>query len=284
MKPFALLGSLLVLVFCSLQTQAAGWREHPEWKTAFERAGVAGTMLVYDEKADRWHVFDATRARYPYLPASTFKLFNALVALDTGAVKDEYEVIRWDGVVRGPTGAPMAEWNRDNSLASGMRYSTVWFYQEVARRAGQARMQAWIDKAGYGNRDIDGDIDTFWLSGPLRISAEQQVDFLRRLADDKLPFSLRAQETVRRISITEAQPRYVLHAKTGWGTKAAQNAASDDIGWYVGWVESGGRRWFFAMNMDIHDSDDGGKRVPLAKQLLSTLGALPKPGPSSTGG
>jgi hypothetical protein len=113
-------------------------------------------------------------------------------------------VIRWDGKVRGLKDSPVAEWNRDNSLASGMRYSTVWFYQEVARRAGERRMQQWIDKAGYGNRDIGGGIDTFWLSGALRISAEQQIDFLRRLADDRLPFSPRAQEIVRRISITDA--------------------------------------------------------------------------------
>ena len=120
---------------------AAEWQEHPEWRAAFADAGIKGSMLVYDEKQNSWHVLDATRARHGYLPASTFKLFNALVALDTGAVEDEYEVIRWDGKLRGLKDAPIAEWNRDNSLASGMRYSTVWFYQEIARRAGAPRMQ-----------------------------------------------------------------------------------------------------------------------------------------------
>ncbi len=277
MKPHWL-AALLLLLTLPLRTYAATWQEHPEWAKAFAETGTHGSLLVYDEQADTWHVLDAERAKRPYLPASTFKLFNALVALDTGAVKDEYEVIRWDGKVRSIGGKPFAEWNRDQSLASGMRYSTVWLYQELARRAGQARMQDWINRAGYGNRNIEGGIDQFWLSGSLRISAEQQIDFLRQLADDRLPFSPRAQEAVRRISITESQPRYVLHAKTGWGTQAAQNASNgqpaDDIGWYVGWVEGQGRRWFFAMNIDIHRGEDGANRVPLTKQLLKQLGAL----------
>jgi beta-lactamase class D len=266
----------LALLVLSAPGHAAAWREHPSWQSSFAQAGVKGTLLVYDEKADVWHVSDAARARQAFLPASTFKLFNALVALDSGAVRDEFEVIRWDGKVRGLKDAPVVEWNRDNSLASGMRYSTVWFYQEVARRAGERRMQQWIDRAGYGNRDIGGGIDTFWLHGALRISAEQQIDFLRRLADDRLPFSPRAQEIVRRISITESAPAYVLHAKTGWGTHAAQNSANDDLGWYVGWVEHAGRRWFFAMNIDLPAPGDAAKRVPLAKQLLAQLGALPQ--------
>lgn len=277
MKRFVWLYLLsFLLIGFGRPVQAAPWQEHPEWSAMFTKAGVPpGTMLVYDENADTWHVLDAQRARHGYLPASTFKLFNALVALETGAVKDEYELIRWDGKTRGPAGSPMTEWNRDNSLASGMRYSTLWFYQEVARRAGEQRMQAWIDKVGYGNRDISGGIDQFWLSGKLRISAEQQVDFLRRLADNKLPFSSRAQETVRRISITESQPSYELHAKTGFGDGAAQNAAHDGLGWYVGWVERDGRRWFFALNVDLPKFSDAPKRVALAKQLLTQLGALP---------
>ncbi|MFC4763231.1 class D beta-lactamase [Dyella koreensis] len=277
MKHFVWLYLLsFALIGLGRPVQAAPWQEHPEWRATFTKVGVPpGTMLVYDEKADAWHVLDAQRARHGYLPASTFKLFNALVALETGAVKDEYEVIRWDGKTRGPADSPITEWNRDNSLASGMRYSTLWFYQEVARRAGEQHMQAWIDKVGYGNRDISGGIDQFWLNGKLRISAEQQVDFLRRLADNKLPFSARAQETVRRISITESQPGYELHAKTGFGSDAAQNAAHDGLGWYVGWVEHDGRRWFFALNVDLPKFSDAPKRVALAKQLLTQLGALP---------
>lgn len=262
--------AVLALV-ASTVGHAAAWTEHPEWRKAFDEAHVTGTMLVYDEGAGTMHVYDAGRARRAYIPASTFKVFNALVAIDTGAVKDEFETIPWDGKVRTMGGKPAVEWNRPNSLASGMRYSAVWFYQEVARRAGQARMQSWIDKADYGNHDIGGGIDQFWLTGNLRITAEQEVAFLRRLADGTLPFSARAQEIVRRITIYEAAPHYVLHAKTGW---AARGGNGPDIGWYVGWVEQGGRRWFFALNMDVKTPSDAGARVSVAREILGTLGAF----------
>ena len=269
----------LLLLLPGLPVRAATLQEQPPWHAVFERAQVRGTLLVYDEHADRWLAHDAERARRRYLPASTFKLFNALVALDTGAVRDESEVIRWDGTVRSIGGQPVANWNRDQNLASALRYSAVWFYQELARRAGAARMQQWLDRAGYGNRDIGGGIDHFWLSGDLRISAQEQIEFLRRLADGTLPFSARAQETVRRISITEAQPAYVLHAKTGWGGGAAQNGspghAATDLGWYVGWLEARGQRWFFALNIDMPDAGDTAKREAIVRQALQQLGALP---------
>ena len=246
------------------------WHDHPEWKGEFADRGVTGTALIYDERADAFEVFDRARAETPMLPASTFKVFNALVALDTGAVKDEYEVIRWDGVKRKFDG-----WNRDHSLASGMKFSAVWFYQEMARRAGQQRMQEWVDKSGYGNRDIGGGIDQFWLTGRLRISAVQQIEFLRRLAHGTLPFSARAQEAVRRITIVDAAPDYILHGKTGWASKG-DNGRSVDLGWYVGWIERDGRRWFYALNIDMpNGNDDTSKRQLIANALLARTGALP---------
>ncbi|MGP1665846.1 MAG: penicillin-binding transpeptidase domain-containing protein, partial [Rhodanobacter sp.] len=203
----------------------------------------------------------------------------ALVALDTGAVTDEYEVIRWDGKPRGIESGLIPQWNRDQTLASGLRYSTVWLYQILARRAGAAKMQQWIDRVDYGNRDIGGGIDQFWLTGKLRISAREQIDFLRRLADGQLPFSARAQEAVRRISVIESAPHYVMHAKTGWaGSRTRQDPAGkagSDIGWYVGWLEADGRRWFFALNIDMRQPADQANRSALVRQALVQLGALP---------
>jgi beta-lactamase class D len=265
-------GLVLTVLFSSVAfAEATPWEIHPEWSKDFSDRGVAGSMLLYDEREGRYLVFDRARAETRFTPASTFKVFNALVALDTSAVKDEYEVIRWDGVKR-----DIDNWNRDQSLASAMKFSAVWFYQEMARRAGAVRMQAWIDKAGYGNREIGGGIDRFWLDGgKLRISALEQIGFLRRLAEGSLPFSPRAQEVVRRITIADAAPDYVLHAKTGWAVRAAADG-KNDLGWIVGWVERDGRRWFFAMNIDMsHGDADAAQRLPLARAILTRSGALP---------
>lgn len=261
----------LLMLLCPLHTFAtdAQWREHPEWGREFADRGVRGTAAIFDEQANRYLVFDRKRAETPFIPASTFKVFNALVALETGAVKDEYEVIRWDGVKRS-----FEMWNRDQSLASAMKYSAVWFYQEMARRAGEKRMQEWIDKVGYGNRNIGGGIDRFWLDGQMRISAVQQIQFLQRLAQGTLPFSQANQETVRRITIIDSAPNYILHGKTGWAT-AGDNARDVDLGWFIGWVERDGRRWFVALNFDMPKNEDAAKRLIIARALLERAGALP---------
>lgn len=242
--------------------------EHEEWAAVFSGQAVSGTAVVFDEQADRWLAHDRERAAHAYAPASTFKVFNAMAALDSNAISDEYEVIRWDGKKRQFDG-----WNRDHSLASGMKFSVLWFYQEMARRIGRERMQGFIDTVGYGNRDISGPIDAFWLNNTIRISALQQIEFLRRLADGTLPFSPRAQETVRRITIIEDAPGWILHAKTGWALKGAVDGKTD-LGWIVGWLERDGRRWFFAVNIDMPKAEDAAKRLALAKQLLTTIGAL----------
>src|SRR5690606_28529958 len=117
---------------------------------------------------------------------------NALIGIETGAIAGEDEVFRWDG-----TAKPVDAWEADHTLATGLRESVVWMFQEVARRVGKSRMREWLDRFDYGNRDMSGGIDQFWLRGGLRISAVQQVEFLRKLAEGRLPVGPRARRLVR---------------------------------------------------------------------------------------
>ena len=259
---------LLTTTSVFAMAESPDWHVRESWARVFNEAGVTGTAVIFDESNRSWLVHDRERAEYAYSPASTFKVFNAMADLDSNAVKDEYEVIRWDGKKRQYDG-----WNRDHSLASGMKFSVVWFYQEMARRVGAERMQGWLDKVGYGNRRIGGAIDMFWLDNSLRISAIQQIEFLRRLADGTLPFSERAQETVRRITIVEDAPGWTLHAKTGWAVRGAADEKTD-LGWAVGWLERDGRRWFYAVNIDMPDAADAQKRLPIARKLLENVDAF----------
>lgn len=263
-----LIAVLWIVAPASALSTEIQWQEPESWSRIFSEAGVVGTAVVFDESAGNWLVHDPDRAERAYSPASTFKIFNAMVALDADAVADEYEVIRWDGRKR-----QYPAWNRDHSLASGMRFSVVWFYQAMARRIGAERMQAALNKVNYGNRDIGDAIDLFWLDNSLRISAKGQIDFLRELADGSLPLSEMAQETVRRITIIEDAPGWILHAKTGWALDSAADKKTD-LGWIVGWLEREDRRWFFAINFDMPTAADAQKRLQLAKQLLTEAGGL----------
>ncbi len=102
-----------------------------------------------------------------------FKILNALIGLDTKVVEDEYAIKYWDGVKR-----EIDAWNQDHTLGSGMRHSVVWYYQELAREIGESEMKEGLVKANYGNKDISGGIDEFWLSSSLQISPVEQAHFL----------------------------------------------------------------------------------------------------------
>ncbi len=246
------------------QSAKSTWQERPEFGKYFQQAGVKGTFLLYNLKQDRYFVYDAKRANTRFVPASTFKIFNSLVALETGVIRDENEVIKWDGVKR-----EFPEWNQDQTMRTAIKDSVIWFYQELARRIGQEQMQRYINLANYGNQDISGGIDRFWLQGGLRITAPQQIDFLVKLYQNQLPFSQRSMAIVKDILINEKTNNYVLRGKTGWGWEV-----TPQIGWYVGYLERGDDAYFFALNLDVVKPNDTKARLEITKSILRDMGLI----------
>jgi len=188
-----------------------------------------------------------------------------LIGLSVGAVNSVDEALPYKPVPRPFTKA----WERDMGLREAIVLSNVPIYQELARRIGFERMQSHIAKLNYGNQDIGASIDTFWLAGPLQISAVEQTLFLAKLAQGTLPLPETAQLSVRDITRVESGPNWTLHAKTGW-----ENAPGPGVGWWVGWVEKANRIYAFALNIDIQQESDGAKRIALGKASLKALGII----------
>lgn len=240
------------------------WQERSDFGKYFQQAGVEGTFILYNLQQDQYLVYNSKRANTRFLPASTFKIFNSLVALELGAVRDENQVLKWDGVTR-----KFPEWNKDQTMRTAIKDSVIWFYQEMARRIGQERMQCYINLTNYGNRNISGGIDQFWLRGGLRISAKEQIDFLMNLYHNQLPFSQKTMDTVKDILINEQTNSYVLRGKTGWLWDI-----SPEQGWYVGYLERGDRVYFFAINIDMSRPEDRQARIGITKQILQDMSLL----------
>lgn len=139
----------------------------------------------------------------PFLPASTFKIPNSLIALETRVIESDVSVLTWDGIIRSSPA-----WNRDLNIRLAFQDSAVWFYQVLARRIGYEQMQEWIADIGYGNQNIGSaaEIDAFWLTGDLRIIPQEQFQFLQRLYKDELPFSENTIAIVKDIMIVEQTP------------------------------------------------------------------------------
>ena len=226
-----------------------------------------GAFVLYDLNHDRYLRYNPERCAARFIPASTFKIMNSLIGLETGVIPDENHVIEWDG-----TQHAIRSWNQDHTLATAIQQSVVWYYQELARRVGEEKMQHYVEAADYGNKDISGQIDTFWLEGALRISADEQVAFLKRLYQGDLPFSSRSMNIVREILVLEKTASYQLSGKTGSAQRITPH-----VGWFVGYLETEGNVYFFATNFQSTNPNglangEAAKKISLS--ILQELGFL----------
>lgn len=233
----------------------------------FTEAGTEGTFVAFKPESYLVVASDKVRSGQGQLPASTFKIPNSIIALETGVVADpDKDVFKWDGVKRS-----IEAWNKDHTLRSAIAASAVPVYQEIARRIGAERMQKYVNVLEYGNRNIGGGIDQFWLTGALRIDPVQQIDFLERLRRGGLAVSQRAQQLTRDILSVEKAGEAVIRYKTGL---LGAERGKPSLGWVVGWAEKGKDVTVFAMNMDCKTPAHIPARMTVTKQLLADVGAV----------
>ena len=272
--------SILFAAFLLTACQTAIDASPPETPTdlsalvAGEGADVSRSalLIVRLEDGARW-ASGGARIDERFQPASTSKIPHTLIALETGLVHGPDTPFAWDGVDRS-----IAAWNQDQTMATAFARSAVWVYQEIASRLGRETMSDWLTRFDYGNQDVGGEADltTYWLRGPLAISAREQTDFLERLVRRDLPLSDRTYAIGEAIMRTDAGDGWTLYAKTGW----RHDGVTVDIGWYVGWLETTvqgrAQTYVFAFNLDMLDpQQDRGRRAGTVRAALTEIGALP---------
>ena len=225
--------------------------EKADWKRFFDAADVTGGIYIYDRE----------RMNRGFVPASTSKIIHSLIFLDTDAVKDENEIIKWDGVKRW-----VEAWNQDHSLRSAFKVSAAWFYVEASKRIEREKMQRFYDESSYGNRNTNGFGTDYWVAGDYRVTPREQIDFLVRFYENRLPFSARSTEIVKELMTLEKTDKYILRAKTGWS-----DSFTPQVGWFIGYLEKGNEVYFFAAEIDIKKNADAAKRAEITKNALKSL-------------
>jgi beta-lactamase class D len=227
--------------------------------------GREGCFVLYDAQADSYVRYNSKGCAERFTPCSTFKIANSLIALETGVASGPEFFLKWDGVMR-----PIAPWNRDQTMRSAFSNSVVWFYQELARRIGPERMADYVRRLDYGNRDTSGGITNFWLESTLRISADEQVAFVRRLWADSLPVSKDAQRITRELmELSRSNDGRIFYGKTG--TAGDANADIARLGWFVGCVARGERRVFFATRITAGRDASGRQARKITEAILDKL-------------
>lgn len=234
-----------------------------DFKSYFDAFGVNGCFVLYDEATDNFISYNPARCDSGYIPASTFKIPHAIIALEEGIVKDTSQIIKWNGHVW-----PNANWNQDQTLKTSIKYSCVWVYTGFAQQIGIKRYQKYVRDFNYGNKDLTGQPTRFWLAGLFRISANQQIDFLRKFYHHDLPVAERSVNLVKDCIVLEQTDQYKFSGKTGGGMLTD----TDYIMWLVGYIERDGKVYYYAMNFKSDDFNGTSQaRYEITKGILREL-------------
>lgn len=233
-------------------------QENPKFEKHF--ANTKGCFLLYDLTQGKYTVrYNEEQCKKPLPPMSTFKVPNAIIGLELGILQDENTQYKWDG-----TKYPIKEWEQDQTLATAMRYSAVWYFQKVASQVGEDTYKQYLDKFNYGNKDISDGVTTFWLGSSLKITAEEQIDFLNRMYRNQLPVSPKSLEVVKKIIVQEKSNGTEFSGKTG-------TAKKETLGWFVGHLSSQGKEYTFVTNIEAESGATGRRAKAITKELLKEL-------------
>ena len=243
------------------------------WSQPFEECGIEGSITIYDYNLNKWMTNDIEDSQIPTLPASTFKIVNTLIALETEVVSDENEIIPWIDDYDTLKYGHRPNIYHSMSMKEAFKLSVGWVYVELAKKIGKDRYKSFLTQIGYGNVDLSIDDPDFWNFGDFAISPANQFSVLIGVYEETLPFSPRSYKTLKEMMIEEATDDYVIRAKTGWTRDGGK-----DTGWWVGYIEKADNVYFFATRLikdrNEPNSNFGGCRKEITKRICKELGVL----------
>jgi beta-lactamase class D len=239
-------------------------------KKYFDSAGVTGCFGLFNNGEGSFTVYNLARFRDSvYSPASTFKIVNSLIGLQTGRVTNEKTIFKWDTIYQS-----REECEKDMTMEDAFRLSCPPWYQQLAKKIGKDTMQYWLDTLGYARKydtfKITNNLDMFWLDNTMKITADEELGLVKKLYFDQLPFQKRPQEIVRNMMKWEDNANYQLSYKTGWAVLPNSN----DMGWIVGWIEENKHPYFFVLQVEssAKNADIKTIRMKILKSILKQYG------------
>ncbi len=223
----------------------------------------AGSFVLYDTANDSWQIYNKDYAVMRISPVSTYKIYNALFGLESGVISPEQSLIAWNG-----QHYPYDLWNADQTLDSAMSQSVTWYFQTIDQQIGFPALKEYVQKIGYGNQTVAGNLSSYWGDSTLKISPIEQVELLKKFYTNEFGFSQENIDTVKDAIRLFATNDGTLSGKTGTGEENGIN----NSGWFIGYIEQGENLYFFATHIQNEELATGAIATELTFSILSDLG------------
>ena len=222
----------------------------------------AGTFVLYEQGKDQWTIYNEDMALSRVAPLSTWKIYDALLGLESGIISPEASEMEWNG-----TSYWTDTWERDQNLDTAIRNSVNWYFHAIDRVAGMEQVKDFVEQIGYGNQNPGRNPENYWLDSTLEISPVEQVEMLQKLYDNTFGFQPQNIEAVKQAILLETGEGYSVYGKTGTGEKNGINVC----GWFVGYIETEEGPCFFAALLEGDSDATGSQAVQVTGEILKDM-------------
>ncbi len=269
LKSMAIFSLLAALVVCQIPVVSA--MSYGEDRIHFENNqttyedlkvffnGYEGSFVLYDLQKAQYHIYNKEKSVLRVSPNSTYKIYDALFALDAGVITPGQTSLKWDGSTY-----PYKAWNQNQNLHTAMENSVSWYFQELDKKIQRRPIQAYLQKIQYGNQNLSGGMESYWLESSLKISPVEQVQTLKNFYTNQLMFKEKHVQLVKESIKLETKDHAALYGKTGTGTVNGK----DVNGWFIGYVETENNTYFFATNIESNKHANGSTAAGITKSIL----------------
>lgn len=253
-----LLLALLIFFLASCTLNKA--KINNDLKKYFDSAQVEGSFSFLNNQMGDITVYNMQLDTQRFSPVTSFKIPITLIGVQTGKITSENNIqIKTD-----------SNQNKTVTLKEIFSSASPEYLQSLARQTGKDTMKLWIDSLGYGNKNMEGAVDSFWLNNQLKISPDEQLGLMSKLYFDQLPFQKYAQQMTRDAMLQEDNTLYRLSYTIGTG----RDEKNDQIGWVTGWIEENQHVYFFVTFIRSADKNKDMKQtgINISKEILTSMG------------
>ena len=222
-----------------------------------------GSFVLYDQSADKWNIYNMEHASTRVSPNSTYKIYDALLGLESGIITPEHSTFTWNGEPY-----PFNSWEADQDLTSAIHNSVNWYFQAIDSQAGFEAVRTFLQTINYGNQNTGTNLNLYWTDFSLKISPIEQVELLQDFYQNNFHFDSKNIQAVKKALLLSTTSSGSLYGKTGTGRVNGK----DVNGWFIGYIETANNTYYFATNIQSSSGATGSQATEITESVLSNLG------------